>query len=77
MAYKEISRAPRNQSQLNLLNYRQEQIIIIKPLQVFLQNVQNNKLLTDTIFENKKELQYLVYLEIFLVNYLTTSKFYV
>ena len=54
MAQQKVTRAPRNQSQLNLLICRWGKIMILKSLKKISQNIYKNKLLTDTILENNK-----------------------
>ena len=46
--------ALRNESQFNLLTYRQDKTMILKSLKIFSQNIHKNRLLTDTILENNK-----------------------
>jgi len=55
MVFKEISRTPRNQKAVNLLNCEQCSSMIIKNIKLFLYNVWKNKLLTGTILEFNKE----------------------
>ena len=50
-----MTRAPKNQSQLNLLSWRQGKTMILKSLKILSQNVHKNRLLTDTLLENKKD----------------------
>jgi len=52
--YKEISRTPRNQEELNLLNCKWNLDIIIKSVKLFLQNVCKNRVLTNTILETNR-----------------------
>ena len=50
-----ITRAPRNQGQLNLLICGQQQPMILKSLNILSQNVCKNKLFTGTFLKNCKD----------------------
>ena len=55
ITYEEISRTPRNQKELNLLNYEWDLDMIIKIIKLFLQNIHKNRILTDTILETNRD----------------------
>lgn len=55
MAYKEISRIPRDQKAVNLLSCEWCSSMIIKNIKLFLQNIWKNKFFTNTILESNKK----------------------